>query len=770
MGVSLALAQALNLDPERRPASAEELRALLRHAVHEQPTLHVSAPSGGDHGSVHSAGHLPTWLTPLIGRQQEVAAVRRLLGDPETRLVTLTGPGGTGKTRLAIAAANEVSDQFQDGVWFVDLAPITDPSLVASTVADALGIRERRPEEVTDALREHLRARQALLVLDNFEQVLEAAPLVVTLLTACQGLSVLATSREPLRVRGEREYPVSPLPLPDAVALFVERARAVQSEFTPTGELAPVVAEICARLDGLPLAIELAAARARLLPPGAMLARLERRLQVVASGPRDLPARQQTLRRTIDWSHDLLTPEEQRLFARLAVFVGGRTLEAAEAVCNADGALGDSVLDGVESLVGKNLLRQQEGAGGEPRLVFLETINEYARERLEASGEADALRRAHAEYFLALAEESLPGLIGPEQGRWMARLVEDHDNLRAALGWAREHGKTELWLRLAGALWRYWEMRFHPREGRVWLEGALAADRGAPPAVRAMALNGVGNLTRMQGDLAQATAEFEESLALFRAAGDRLGTARALNDLANIVSERGDYAGASSMYEESLGLAREIGDLWMETCALHNLGLTAMYTADYERASGLLAEALTRESQLGDEVFRARSLSVSAQVAQQQGNTERALAYETESLALRRRFGDRYGAAFSLAHLGWIELERGEGQRAAPYLREALLLDHEAGHRWGMAPCLTGLALLAANEGRPQEAARLLGAADAFGRSEGSVLTPDDRSRYDQVVAVVAATLCGEAFAAAHAAGRALSQEDAVALALRVSG
>ncbi len=766
VAVSLALAQALALDPERRPANAEEMRTLLRNASNERPTLHIAAPVAGTNRSGATAGNLPRLLTPLIGRQREVDAVQHLLDDEAARLVTLTGPGGTGKTRLALAVADAVSDKYQDGVWFVDLSPIADPGLVASSIADALSIHKRGSADLLEGVREHLRTRAALLVLDNFEQVLAAAPLVVTLLTACPGLSIMATSREPLRVSGEREYPVSPLPLPDAITLFVARARAIQPEFAATGALELVVADICTRLDGLPLAIELAAARTRLLPPGAMLARLERRLQVVGSGPRDLPARQQTLRRTIDWSHDLLSPREQRLFARLAVFVGGRALEAIEAVGNADGALADSVLDGVESLIAKNLLRQESGADGEPRLVFLETINEYARERLEESGDAAVMHRAHAAYYLTVAEASLTGLVGPQQDCWMARLGEEHDNLRAALSWARDQGESEVWLRLAGALWRFWELGFHVREGRAWLEAALAADRGAPSAVRATALNGVANLVRMQGDLTQASAFLEESLSLSRAAGDRFGIARALNDLSNVVSDRGDYAGAIALLEESLVLAREVGADWLVACALHNLGLTATYLAEYERASALLTEALEWWERLGDEVSRARSLSVAGMVAQQQGNIDRALVYQSESLAMRRRAGDRYGAAVSLGYLGWIALDHGEAQQAQTLFREALPLHHEAGNRKGMSRCLMGVALLAVGQGRPDAAARLLGAADAFGRANGAVLSPDERRFFEQSVSAVNASLSAEDFAAALAAGQSVSAKQAVALAL----
>lgn len=776
-GVSLVLHQALALDPELRPASAEEMRELLRRASGEQATRHLPTP-GGIAGRSEVAGNLPSWLAPLIGRQREITALQHLLGEEEVRLVTLTGPGGTGKTRLALAAAG-ITERYRDGVWFVDLAPIADPSLVASTIANTLGVRERGAAPVQDALREYLRARQVLLVLDNFEQVLEAAPLVVTLLTSCPHLQVLATSREPLRLRGEREYPVSPLPLADAVALFSERARAVQPEFTISGELEPVISAICARLDGLPLAIELAAARIRLLPPGAMLARLERRLQVVGSGPRDLPARQQTLRRTIDWSHDLLTPQEQKLFARLAVFVGGCTLEAAEVI----GSWGDRVigetrdpntptphepitLDLVASLVGKSLLRQVEGADGEPRLMMLETINEYARERLEASGEAEALRRAHASYALALAEEAYGELTGPRQAQWLARLEEEHDNLRAAMSWAREVGESEFWLRLAWSLWRFWELRFRLREGRQWLEGALAADDGSNPVARARALNGAGDLAWAQGDLIPAAAYLRESIPLFRSSSDHLGTTRAVNDLANVVSDQGDYAGAVALYEESLGISREIGAAWEIACALHNLGLMAKLLDDPERAQALLAESLPRWKEIGDEVALARSLDAAGEVAQRQGDAERALAYHTESLAMRRRLGDLRGVALSITNLAWTALLRDEPQQAWTLFQESIPLHHDAGNYRSISGCLVGLATLSVAEGRSEEAAHLLGAADALDRADGAARSRALQDSYEQTMSIVAAVLTTQALTAALDAGRALSQGQAVSLAL----
>jgi predicted ATPase/class 3 adenylate cyclase len=483
--------------------------------------------------------NLPTQPTPLVGREREVGAVCEGLRRPEVRLLTLVGPGGTGKTRVGLQAAAELIEGFEGGVFFVALAALNDPALVASTVAQSLGVTETGDRPLEERLKEYLRNRETLLLLDNFEQVLEAAPLLEGLLGSAPRLKALATSRAALRLYGEHEFPVPPLELPDtrrlpeiealaqyeAVRLFIERARAIKPDFAVTNENAPAIAEICARLDGLPLAIELAAARTRLLPPQAMLKRLDSRLKLLTGGARNLPERQRTLRGAIEWSHGLLAPEEQTLFARLAVFAGGRTLEAIEAVCDPGGEL--DVFDGVESLLEKSLLRQEEGPDGEPRFVMLETIHEFARERLEEGGEAEEVKRAHAEFFLALAEETEPELRGPRQFSWFERLETEHDNLRAALSWSLETGNAELRLRIGGALRWFWNVRGYAGEGWRWVAAGLSGGEAAPAAVRAEALLGLGDLAQRQGDYERATEDLEASLALCREAGDRSGEARA---------------------------------------------------------------------------------------------------------------------------------------------------------------------------------------------------------------------------------------------------
>jgi predicted ATPase/class 3 adenylate cyclase len=473
--------------------------------------------------------NLPIQPTPLIGREKEVAEVCERLVRLEVRLVTLTGAGGTGKTRLGLQAAAELTEEFHEGVFFVSLAAIRDPQLVVSAMAGTLGVKEEGGQPLLESLKSYLAERRMLLLVDNFEQVLEAAPMVTELLSSAPNLKVLATSRTPLRLYGEHEYPVPPLALPDpgqlpsverltqyeAVRLFVERAQAAKADFSITNESAPAVAEICHRLDGLPLAIELAAARIKLLTVQAMLARLGNRLRLLTGGARDLPERQRTLRSTIEWSYGLLEEGEKVLFARLSAFAGGRTLEAMEAICDAGGDLAVDVLDGLTSLVDKSLLKQEEGAGGEPRFVMLETIHEFAREKLRESGEAEDIRRLHAEYFLALAEEAEPAVEGEQQPAWLDRLEEEHDNIRAALSWSLGQDRDpELALQMGAALGEFWYLRGHFSEARRWLEEALAESGGTPTAAHARSLQRVSWLAFLQGDLDRAEEASEEGLGL----------------------------------------------------------------------------------------------------------------------------------------------------------------------------------------------------------------------------------------------------------------
>ncbi len=518
----------------------------------------------------HSAPehHLPASLTPLIGRKQEMATLRQLLRHPDVRLVTISGPGGVGKTSLALQVAHEWRDapsagsgqDFADGIFFISLAPISDPTLVIPTIAHALGLAESPNRLLFDNLKDFLHNQQMLLLLDNFEQIVSAAPLLTELLSACARLRMLVTSREALRLRGEHEFPLAPLELsnpaqmPDqpsvemllqypSIALFVERAQASQPDFRLTVDNAAAVAEVCARLDGLPLAIELAAARIKLLPPRAMLARLQGSpLDLLTGGARDVPARQQTLRGTVQWSYDLLNADEQRTFRWLSVFAGGSTLAAASSVSRDQPST--DVLDNITSLINKSLVRQTE-SDGEPRLGMLETICEFGREQLAQENELEAVQQAHAAYYLSLAEETEPHLTGREQKAWLSRLGREQDNLRAALRWGFESHEAEFILRLVSALWQYWFLRGQWSEGRRWLEEALsmASNADVNMALRAKALYAAAGLIRYQYDFARARTLCEQSVTLYRALGDKQGLLTALHQLCRILDYQGDDDG-----------------------------------------------------------------------------------------------------------------------------------------------------------------------------------------------------------------------------------
>jgi non-specific serine/threonine protein kinase len=654
-------------------------------------------------------------------------------------LLTLTGTGGTGKTRLALALAANLLDSFMDGIWFVDLSAITDPFLVTPAIAQVLGVREAGQQALLETLKQAVRDRQLLLVLDNFEQVVTAAAEVAELLAVAPGLKLLVTSRTPLHISGEHEFPVPPLGLPDptqpatseglsqyeAVALFIQRAEAARPDFQVTNQNAPAVAEVCARLDGLPLAIELAAARIKLLPPQALLSRLSNRLQLLTGGARDRPARQQTLRGTIDWSYSLLDGGEQVLFRRLAVFVGGCTVEAAEAVCTPDGRPGLDVLEGLGSLVDKSLLQQGTGPDSQPRFRMLETIREYALERLVGSGERDEIHRRHAEHYLVLAEAAEPELRGQHQALWLERLSREHDNLRGALGWALDRGDAELALRLSGPLWRFWEIR-HPSEGQRWLERALADSAGVAAAVRAKALNAAGNLAMRRFDDEQAAALHTACLALRRELGDQRGVAASLSNLGVVLWHQGKPAAARTLYEESLAAWRELGDAWSVAVLLNNLANALVDLGDTGAAGAMYDESLGLFRELGDRAYVAGVLNNLGKWAREQGDYARAAALSRESLVLRWELGDRPGVAVSLDNLAVVAQRRGQGQRAA----------------------------------------RLWGAAEVLREVLGFPLPPEDRAVHQRAVAAARAQLGEEACATAWAEGRALPLEQAIADAL----
>jgi predicted ATPase/class 3 adenylate cyclase/Tfp pilus assembly protein PilF len=725
------------------------------------------------------ASNLPAQMTPLIGRVQEAAAACALLRRPDVRLLNLLGPGGTGKTRLGLQVASDMLDEFESGIYFVGLTPISVPALVASTIAQTLGLKEGSGQPVAESLKDFLREKHLLLLLDNFEQVVDAAPLLADLLAAAPRLKMLITSRAVLHLTGEHAFPVPPLALPDsaslqstsadvvstlshytAVELFIQRAQAVKPDFQVTTSNAAAVAEICARLDGLPLAIELAAARVKLFPPQALLARLSSRLKLLVGGGQDRPARQQTLRSAIDWSYDLLDTGEQALFRRMGVFAGGGTVESAESVLRTEGrGLREeapisvlspqySVLDGLASLVDKSLLRQEVGPDDEPRFTMLETIREYALERIDMCGETAVLQRQHAVYFLELAERAEPELYGAEQRVWLERLEAEHDNLRAALAWSRqelsmknEELKTgaadesfsilnsqfstpqELGLRLAAALWVFWWKRGYFSEGRTWLTGALErADTRASMAARAKALHGAGSLALEQHDFEPAAELLEAGLALYQEIGDKRGCAWAISELGHLALYQGDDERAATRYAEGLALSRELGDTYNSAWALNHLGTVALRS----------------------------------------GTPEQAREQLEQSLELFQTLRHTAGIATVLNQLGRVALRSGDIAKARTLFEESLTIFQELGQKRNIALSLVGLAVITSQENQAELAARMFGAAERLLNDIGAVLDPADRAEYDRGVASVRAQIDPAAFAAAWEAGRTVPLEDVI--------
>jgi predicted ATPase/class 3 adenylate cyclase len=623
--------------------------------------------------------NLPAQPTPLVGRERELDAVRALVLDEDTRMVTLTGPGGTGKTRLALQVAGDTVDEFPDGVHAVLLAPIADPEVVAAELARVLGIEETPGQPIVDVLKAGLAGRRSLILFDNFEHLAGAAPLLAELLGACPRLKLLVTSREPLRIAAERQYPVPPLPEYEAVMLFVERARAVRPDFELTDETAPIVAEICERLDGLPLAVELAAAWSKVLPPAALLRRLERRLELPASRSKDVPARQSTLRETIMWSYDLLSEEERRLHARLSVFMGGSTVEAAERVADPDGELGIDALEGIASLVDRSLLRQSEDDEGEPRFEMLGTIREYAREHLGEVGEEEELVRRHALEFARFAEEADAALRSGDQLLWFSRLENEHDNLRAALDSSVANGDDEEALRLGGALGWFWYAHGHALEGCSRLTELLARTEGSPEELRARPMYALGVLLDQRGEPEHAAELVARSLAVFREQGDRERIGAALNSLGSIKRALGDFDEARSLLEESLALRRELGDEAGMASSLGNLGNLEFERGDLDDAEASFLEELELDRAHGNEWGTCAALDSLAAVAIERGQYERAYELNRDMLALAQRVGDSELIAFGLEKAAVLARQQRQLVRAGRLLGAADALRQAAG-------------------------------------------------------------------------------------------
>jgi predicted ATPase/DNA-binding CsgD family transcriptional regulator/DNA-binding XRE family transcriptional regulator len=759
------LAAALQLGPY----DEDQFRAAVQ-PVRRRETLRSHTPW------VAARRNLPIPLSSFIGRDKEQAEVLRLMHQEAIRLVTLTGPGGVGKTRLALKVASQLINQFDDGVVFISLAPVADPVLVISAIAHALDVREVNNVSLLRTLQTHLSNRALLLLFDNFEHVVTAAPLVADLLTACPRLQILATSRAPLHVRGEYEVAVLPLRLPepstaqeleaflgaDAVRLFQQRAQAVKAEFVITRDNAESVADICRRLDGLPLAIELAAARIKVMPPTALLAHLQRRLPILTGGARDLPTRQHTLREAIAWSYRLLGPSHQQLFRRLTVFFGGCTSPAVAAVCADDGDAPHQVLDGLAALVDQSLLRQDDSVTREPRYQLLETIREYGLDQLAASGEAEIIGRRHAEYFLALAEDAEAGLAGTDWRIWRWQLQAEHENLRAALDWAVAWGETDLALRLVGSLWRW----FRPdaiAEGRRWIQQALALP-GAGPQSRAKALFALGVLAMQQGDYRVAADAWKESISIWRVVGAVPRLADALMYLASIY--RPDARAVPALLGESIVLARQAGDPRRLALALGFLAWQVLQSAGPDAARPLLAEALPLARTPGDPWELIWVLYVSGLLAVRDGDTATARGRFAEALELAREARDNMMASLALAANGRAALQECDTAEAALQFRDGLRLGVDAGFAIELAYNLEGIALVCRERSQFERAARLLGAAEAaYALVDVPGLVPYG-SLVQREVNALRESLGQDAFAAGHSAGRGLRTEVAIADAL----
>jgi len=695
------------------------------------------------------ASNLPVSRTGFVGREKEAAAAGELLLRPDVRLVTVTGPGGIGKTRLAVEVASTLSEKFPGGTYFVSLSPLSDPGLIAAVIAQTLGIRGTGSQSPLEILKQSLRdslGAPMLLLLDNFEHLLPAAPTVAELLVMGPNLKILVTSRAALHLYGEHEFLVPPLGLPDplcvppvedlprypAVALFVQRAVAAKPDFELNRENAAAVAEICARLDGLPLAIELAAARVKVLSPASLLTRLASRLQLLTGGARDLPQRQQTLRAAMDWSYDLLSPAEQKLFRRLSVFVGGCNLEGVEAVCDTKGDLELDLLDGMGSMMDKSLVLQVPATGGEARFSMLETIREYAREKLEVSGEEAATKRAHAAYCLVLAEEAPAEQTGTQSAGQMGHFVAEHGNFRAALEWLTDTGDAEWGLRLGAALFRFWETREYLTEGRTRLGKLLKLPRAAAPTkFRARALFAAGVLAGAQGDYASADELVGESLEIARQLRDGQGVAVSLNALAVLAQDRGDIAAAHALFEESLAVWRELGDSKDVARALSNLANVSTMEGDHAHASSLYEECLAIFQGLGDRTGVAWSLNSQGDVARDRGDAPAARELYGQGLAIFRELGDRWGIAGTLADLGSMAREERDFSAAHSLYRESLKIFQELEHKRGIARLLECFACAAAAQYHSERALRLAGAAAALRQNIGAPLTPAEKAKLE---------------------------------------
>ena len=766
-----AVARAGPVRPNPRPGRYVSILATIRDRFSEKPVKPVKT----------RAANLPVQRTGFVGREKEIAAAKELLLRQDVHLVTITGPGGIGKTRLAVQVASGLVERFPGGTHFVPLSSLGDPGLIASVIVQTLGIREAGSQSPLELLKQNLQdslCAPMLLVLDNFEHLIKAAPTVAEILAMGPTLKIMVTSRAALHVYGEHEFPVPPLALPDsrsmppvevlsqypALALFVQRAVAAKPDFELTRENAPAIVEICARLDGLPLAIELAAARVKVLSPSSMRTRLASRLQLLTGGARDLPQRQQTLRAAMDWSYDLLSAAEQKLFRKLSVFVGGCNLEGVEAVCDTKHDLDLDLLDGMASMVDKSLVQQVEQGKGESRFVMLETIREYALEKLAASGEEAPTKRAHAAYCLVLAEEEAKEQSGAEGGGWLERFALEHDNFRAGLEWLTETGDAEWGLRLGAALFPFWEMREYLAEGRDRLGKLLKlAGAAVPTKGRARALFAASVLAGEQGNYESADEFMRENLDIAHQLRDTQGVAVSLNALAVHARDRGDLAVARSLLEESLVLWRELDDQKAVARSLSNLANVVKLQGDYVRSRSLYAECLSIFEDLGDRTAVAWSMNYQGDVVRDQGDSAAARALYEQGLAIFRELGDRWGTAGTLADLGTLAREEGNYPAASSLYRESIKLFQELDHKRGIARLLECFACSAAKvQIEAGRSLRLAGAAAALRQNIGAPLTPAEQARLEAGLHPARQALTNTAGEAAWLEGWALPVEKAI--------
>ena len=760
-----AIERCLAKDPEKRYISTRDLArelAAIRDRLAERPRAQIEI----------RANSIPIQRTGFVGREKEIAAARELLLRPDVRLVTVTGPGGIGKTRLAVEVSSGLAEFFPGGIHFVPLAAINDPALIVSAIVQTLGLRITGGQSPAEILRKNFQdvlRLPMLLVLDNFEHLVQAGGTTLAeILAVGSNLKILVTSRAAAHVYGEHEFPVPPLALPDshsrpstaslaqcpAIALFVQRAAAAKPGFELNQENASAISDICSRLDGLPLAIELAAARVKVLSLSAMRSRLASRLQLLTGGSRDLPERQQTLRGAIDWSYDLLSPAEQTLFRRLSVFVGGCTLEGIEAVCNTKADLELDLLDGMSSMVDKSLLQQLEQTNGESRFTMLETIREYAREKLEASSEAKLTRRTHAAYYLVLAEEDPATQSGPQQAEWFERLALENNNLRAALDWLAETRNADWGLRLSAAMFRFWEARELFGEGRNWLDTFLHLESApASSKTRARALFSTGVLSVEQRDYPAAEEFLKESMEVSRQLRDEQGVAVALNALAVVARDRGDLAHAHELFEKSLAQWQEMGDRAAVARSLSNLANVVNLEGDFPRARTLYAECCAMFERLRDRTGVAWSLNYQGEVAREQGDYSGSRALYEKSLVIFHELDDRWGIAGTLADLGNLAGEQHDWATAHSLYRESLKMFRELDQKRGMARALECLASVAVIQGQPSRALRLAGTAAALREHIGTPLTPAEQTRLESVLQPARRSLSGTGDVAAWLEG-----------------